>query len=66
MLTLSDIAKSPKTLYWKSHALLIGRIVNIVDPPDKKKFLVEHIDIDMKDLCIKYKKELWLTIKLPI
>ena len=66
MLSLTDIAKSPKSGFMKCHALLIGRIVRAIEPVDKKKFVTECVDISMKDLCIKYKKELWLTKKYPI
>ena len=60
MLSLEQIAMSPKSLYMQTHALLIRKIVDIVKPTDRKKFVEEHIKISMLDLTLRYKKELWL------
>jgi len=60
MLSLEQIAMSPKSLYMQTHALLIKRIVDIVKPADKRKFVEEHIKKSMLELTLLYKVELWL------
>lgn len=66
MLSIWELSKSPKSWYTKSHMLLIKRLIWIVNPKDKKKFVLDNMDISMKDLCIKYKKELWFMKRYPV